>query len=88
VEYELSTNGLDREFGCAGLAIDAFICVDEKELLVLLKTFDGTDHYAVCAFAIETRFGNHLSHYFAIRWCELIVPQQQPALSTTGRLVA
>ena len=33
-------------------------------------------------------FSNHVGHYVSFRWRELMVPQQQPALSTTGRLVA
>jgi len=65
-----------------------FIRVDEQHLLVLVKAVDGTYHDAVCVLAVETRFSNHVSHYVSIRWCELMVPQQQPALSTTGRLVA
>ena len=55
-------NGFDRAFGYAGLAIDAFIRVDEQQLLALVKAFDGTYYNAVCVFAVEARFSNHVSH--------------------------
>src|SRR5690606_38390818 len=55
-------DGLDRTFGNARLAVDAFIRMDVEHRLTLVKTLDRTDDNAVGVLAVETRLRNDVSH--------------------------
>ena len=55
-------DGLNRAFGDACFAVDAFIRVDVKNLVTFVETLDGTNDDAVGVLASKARLGNYMSH--------------------------
>lgn len=55
-------DGLDRAFGHAGFAIDAFIRMDVEHVSAFVKAFDWADHYAIGVSAAYARLSHNVSH--------------------------
>jgi hypothetical protein len=54
-----------RTFRDTAFAIDALHGIDVEHVVVLVKTFRGTDNDAVGVLAVQTRFANDIGHGFA-----------------------
>jgi len=55
-------NGVHRAFRLANPAIDALVRMDHEHILALVKAVYGTDLDAVSVFALDTDFGDDVSH--------------------------
>ena len=55
-------DGADRAFGHARPAIQTVVGIDIEHLLVLIETLDRADDRAVEVFAVDTGFGDDVSH--------------------------
>lgn len=51
-----------RAFGHAGIAVDAFLRINEQHRFALAKTVAGTDNNAVRVLASKTRFSHNHGH--------------------------
>ncbi len=66
-EIVLGFDGLDRTFGFAQGAIDAFIRIDDQHVRTFVKAIDGTYLHAVRELALDTTFNNNKCHVSALR---------------------
>ena len=55
-------NRFHRTFGYAEGAVDSLVRVDDQEILSFAETIHGTNVNAVGVFALDTGFGDDISH--------------------------
>ena len=71
---------LDRTFGDAGFAVDAFIGMNVDHRFAFVEAFDRANNHAVGVFTVETRFGNDMSHHIP----PSVNPQNGPLIGSPG----
>jgi hypothetical protein len=55
-------DGIDRTLGLANPAVDAFVGVNNKHVLTLVKTVDGANFHAIGEFALYAVFIDDIGH--------------------------
>ena len=65
---------LDRAFGNARFAVDAFFGVNVDHRFTFIEAFDGADDDAVRVFTSKTRLGDNVGHYLilSLGFCRLM----------------
>jgi hypothetical protein len=64
-------DGFDGALWNTRFAVDALLRIDVEHRLTLVEAFHGAHHDAVSVLAVETRFGDDVSHFSPFLWGSL-----------------
>ena len=60
--FDIGFDRIDRAFGFAHAAIDAFVGVDDEKVFAFIEAVDGTDLHAIHVLAGDTVFSDDIGH--------------------------
>ena len=66
VALGIGQDRLDRAFGLANTAVDAFFGIDHQKVLPFVEAVHGANLYAIHVFAFNARIDNDISHEFLL----------------------